>query len=198
MPATARRFHDSLAEFTPTSRAAWRRWLTRNHLTSPGVWLAYHKKSSGKPSVSYAHAVEEALCFGWIDSQIASIDDHRYKQIFTPRKPRSPWSKLNKTRIEALTAAGLMTDAGLAKIHAAKQDGTWATLDAVESLTMPPDLQKALAAKPRAAANFAAFAPSCRKAYLYWINGAKRTETRQKRIAETVGYAAKNIKRRIP
>jgi uncharacterized protein YdeI (YjbR/CyaY-like superfamily) len=192
------RFHDSLPQFTPTSRAAWRRWLAKNHLTSPGVWLVYHKKSAGKPSVSYAHAVEEALCFGWIDSQIARIDDHRYKQIFTPRKSGSVWSKVNKTRCDALVAAGLMTDAGHARIEAARKDGSWSTLDAVESLTMPADLEKALAATPYAAKNFAAFAPSCRKAYLYWINGAKRPETRQKRIAETVGYAAKNIKRRIP
>ena len=91
-----------------------------------------------------------------------------------------------------------MTHAGLARIHAAQADGSWSTLDAVESLTMPPDLEKALAAKPKAAANFAAFAPSCRKAYLYWINGAKRPETREKRIAETVGYAARNMKRRVP
>ena len=190
------RFHDSLAQFTPTSRAHWRRWLAKNHLTSPGVWLVYHKKASGKPSVSYAHAVEEALCFGWIDSQIARIDDHRYKQIFTPRKAKSPWSKLNKTRVEALTAAGLMTDAGLAKIEAAQKDGSWCAVDHVEALTMPPELKKALAAVPNAAKNFAAFSPSCRKAYLYWINNAKRPETRQKRVADVVQYAAQNRKHR--
>jgi uncharacterized protein YdeI (YjbR/CyaY-like superfamily) len=193
-----RRFHDTLTEFIPTSRAQWRRWLAKHHLASPGVWLVYHKKASGNPTVSYADAVEEALCFGWIDSQLAPIDDHRYKQVFTPRKPGSVWSKLNKTRVDSLIAAGLMTDAGLARIHAAQADGSWATLDHVEALTTPPDLEKALAAEPKAAMNFAAFAPSCRKAYLYWINGAKRPETREKRIAETVQYAARNVKRRVP
>lgn len=143
-------------------------------------------------SVSYAHAVEEALCFGWIDSQLRPIDEHRYKQVFTPRKPGSPWSKLNKTRVATLIAAGLMTDAGLTKIHAAQTDGSWSAVDHVESLTMPPELKKALAAVPNAARNFAAFAPSCRKAYLYWINNAKRSETRQKRVAEVAQWAAQN------
>lgn len=191
------KFDNGLPSFTPASRAEWRKWLAKNHRSSTGVWLVYHKKATGRASVSYAEAVEEALCFGWIDSKINPIDAHTYKQVFTPRKAGSNWSKLNKTRVEALVAAGKMTKAGLAKIEAAKKDGSWATLDAVESLAVPDDLQSALTANPPAADHFAAFSPSCRKAYLYWINGAKRPETRAKRITEAVELIRKNQKQRL-
>lgn len=122
-----------------SDRAVWRSWLERNHLTSSGIWLIYYKVKSGKPSVLYAEAVKEALCFGWIDSKVKSIDEERYQQIFTPRKPKSVWSKLNKQYIEELIDQGLMTDAGLAKITAAQQDNSWTILDAIEALIMPVD-----------------------------------------------------------
>lgn len=188
MPKSDERFESIRA----LDRAAWREWLTENHRTSPGVWLVYYKVKSGKPSVRYAEAVKEALCFGWIDSKVKSLDEESYKQIFTPRKAKSVWSKLNKSYIEELTAQNLMTVAGLAKIEAAKADGSWNSLDAIEELTIPDDLAKALRANKTAAANFANFSPSSQKVLLYRIGSAKRPETRAKRIAEAVALAAQN------
>lgn len=144
-------------------RREWRAWLEQNHATAPGVWLIYYKKESGKPRVAYDEAVEEALCFGWVDSRPNAIDDERYMQLFSPRKAKSPWSKLNKQRVEKLIAQGLMTAAGLAKVKTAKQDGTWNSWDAVEELTVPDDLNAALAANKAAEQNFSAFPPSSKK-----------------------------------
>ncbi len=185
---------DSLKTVSAKDRRAWRAWLAKNHARSQGVWLLYYKKASGRPSVSYAEAVEEALCFGWIDSKINSVDEASYKQVFTPRRPGSVWSKLNKERVARLVEAGLMTEAGLSKIEAAKRDGSWSSLDAVESLEVPPDLRRALDAVPKAAANFAAFNNSTRKRFLHRINDARRPETRARRIAEAVERAARNEK----
>jgi len=123
-------------------RKAWRKWLEKNHLVSDGVWLIYFKKDSGKTRVDYADAVEEALCFGWIDSTLNAIDEHSYMQLFTPRKPRSGWSKLNKERVEALIAQGLMMPAGYEKIELGKKHGTWHKLDHIESFTLPAELEK--------------------------------------------------------
>ena len=124
------------------SRKAWRGWLEKNHAASAGVWLVYAKKHSGLPSLTYNDAVEEALCFGWIDSKINPIDDAFYMQMFTPRKRKSAWSALNKARVERLLAARLMTPAGLAMVKAAKDSGTWDARKQVEELTIPPDLEK--------------------------------------------------------
>jgi uncharacterized protein YdeI (YjbR/CyaY-like superfamily) len=184
--------------FYPQNRAEWRAWLAEHHTTSTGVWVIYYKKESGKPRVEYADAVEEALCFGWIDSVPNAIDDLSYKQLFSPRNPKSPWSKLNKERVEALIAQGLMTPAGLAKIELAKQNGTWTSYDAIETLSVPPDLQAALAQNPTAQTNFEAFNPSSKKNILWWIESAKRPETRAKRIEETVRLAAQNLKANHP
>ena len=181
---------DGAEIFHAFSRAEWREWLARNHTRKEGVWLVSAKKSSGKPGVSYTEAVEEALCFGWIDSKGNKLDDERYMQIFTPRRKRSVWSALNKRRIEQLIADGLMTPAGLAVIDAAKLNGSWTTLDAIETLTVPSDLEGALAADERAASTFAAFSPSQTKQLLYYIESAKRPETRATRIAEIVTEAA--------
>jgi uncharacterized protein YdeI (YjbR/CyaY-like superfamily) len=191
------KFGDGLKMVTARSRAQWRRWLAKNHQSCCGVWLCYYKKGSGRASVSYAEAVEEALCFGWIDSKINSLDAERWRQVFTPRKAGSKWSKVNKGRIEQLVAAGRMTKAGLAKIEAAKRDGSWKTLERVDSLEVPEELQKALDAHGTAAKNFAAFSPSHRKQYLYWINDAKRPETRERRIRETVRRVGENHKPRM-
>lgn len=173
-------------------RKAWRRWLEQNHAASPGVWLIFYKKASGKATVTYGEAVEEALCFGWIDSIVKTLDEHRYIQLFTPRKPRSGWSKTNKDRIEQLVNEGLMTSAGLEKIEAAKRDGSWTHLDAVEALMVPTDFRKALAANKRARENFERFPPGKKKQLLYRINNAKRPETRRKTIEEAVALAAEN------
>lgn len=176
------------------SREAWRQWLEENHRASGGVWLVYFKVGSGTPSVRYEEAVKEALCFGWIDSKVQSLDGERYRQIFTPRKGKSVWSKLNKRYIEELVAQGIMTQAGLEKIDAAKRDGSWTTLDASENLEMPPDLEQALAANVEAGRYFARWSNSSRKNILFWIQSAKRLETRAKRIKETVNSADKNQK----
>ena len=191
-PSTLDRLEDV---YVPT-RAAWRRWLARNHDRSPGIWLVFDRKSSRAARLAYGDAVEEALCYGWIDSTLRPVDAERYKQLFTPRKPKSVWSRTNKERVERLIASGLMTEAGLARIDEAKASGAWTALDAVEALVVPPDLQSALAANPTAEAHFRAFSPSARKAYLYWLNGAKRPETRATRLREIVRLAAEN--RRVP
>ena len=185
---------DNLKIVRARDRRAWRAWLERNHERSPGVWLLYYKKASGRPSVGYAEAVEEALCFGWIDSKLSSVDDESYKQVFTPRRPKSVWSKLNKERVARLLEAGVMTEAGRARVEAAKRDGSWESLDRVEAFEVPPDLRRALDADGAAARNFAAFNNSTRKRILHRIEGARRPETRARRIAEAVGRAARNDK----
>ncbi|MBW4581168.1 MAG: YdeI/OmpD-associated family protein [Tildeniella nuda ZEHNDER 1965/U140] len=186
------KFDDQLETIYASDRNTWRTWLEKNHRTSIGIWLIYYKVKSGKPSVQYSEAVKEALCFGWIDSKVKSLDEDRYKQIFTPRKQKSVWSKLNKQYIEELVEQGLMTEAGLKKIAAAKQDGSWITLDAIEALTIPIDLQQALQANERASSNFEAFSHSLKKNILVWIDSAKRPETRCARIAQTISSAAQN------
>ena len=182
----------------PKTRTAWRQWLAKNHATSEGVWFVYFKKTTGKPRVEYGEAVEEALCFGWIDSKSEQIDEERTKMMFTPRNPKSGWSKLNKQRVKRLIEEGRMTEAGRATIATAKRNGTWTALDAIEALEVPPDLAKALAADKRAASYFDAFSPSSKKIILLWIQSAKRQETRNKRVAETVRQAAQNIKANHP
>jgi uncharacterized protein YdeI (YjbR/CyaY-like superfamily) len=175
-------------------RAAWRRWLAKHPVTSPGIWLVFDKKASRADRLVYGDAVEEALCFGWIDSIIHSLGAARYEQLFTPRKPTSAWSASNKTRVARLIEHGLMMPSGLAAVEVAKQSGTWTKYDAVDALTVPPDLEAALAANPTAARNFAAFPPSARKGFLYWVTDAKRPETRAHRVAQVVAFAAANRK----
>ena len=175
-----------------SDRASWRDWLQQNHQLSSGIWLIYYKVKSDQPSVLYAEVVKEALCFGWIDSKVKSINEERYQQIFTPRKPKSVWSKLNKQYIAELIDQGLMTDAGLAKITAAQQNNSWTILDAIEALTMPADLIAALAINPIAQQNFEKFNNSSKKTILFWIESAKRPETRLNRIEQTAIAAAHN------
>ncbi|GJD22232.1 hypothetical protein RIVM261_071880 [Rivularia sp. IAM M-261] len=186
------KFEDTLKSVYASSRQEWREWLTENHSTEEGIWLIYYKVKSGKASVKYSEAVKEALCFGWIDSKVKSLDTERYMQIFTPRKPKSVWSKLNKQYIEELTELRLMTEAGLIKIEAAKLDGSWTTLDAIEALIIPDDLQLALQANEIAFQNFQAFSNTSKKNILLWVESARRLETRLKRIEQTVNAAAQN------
>lgn len=185
---------DQLERYYAKDRSDWRRWLEKNHATSPGVWLIYYKQTTGQPHVAYSDAVEEALCFGWVDSKPNVLDDERYMQLFSPRNPKSPWSRLNKQRVEKLIEQGLMTQAGLKLIEAAKQNGAWTVYDTIEDLTMPEDLEKALAANPTAHDNFQAFSNSSKKNILWWIQSAKQPATRSKRIEETVALAAINKK----
>ncbi len=179
---------------TAHSRAEWRAWLQEHHASAPGVQLVYFKKGSGVPSVTYPEAVQEALCFGWIDTTRRALDAERFRQLFVPRRPKSGWSRLNKTYVEALTQAGLMAPAGLAAVEAARASGAWDRQDAGESGVIPDDLAAQLAANPAAHLHFAAFPPSIRKYILQWIAEAKRPETRAKRIEETVRLAAQNVR----
>ena len=174
------------------SRAQWRRWLMARHTQGDGIWLVTWKKTSGGPYVSYNDIVEEALAFGWIDSKPRALDDARTMLWLAPRKAGTGWSALNKARIERMTTAGLMAPAGQQKIEAAKQDGSWAKLDAVEQLVVPPDLAAALHKRPAAARNFDTFPRSAKRGILEWIEQAKRPETRAKRIEETASLAQKN------
>jgi uncharacterized protein YdeI (YjbR/CyaY-like superfamily) len=178
----------------PLTRAEWRQWLEQNHTRPDGVWMISYKKSTGKPRVEYGEAVEEALCFGWIDSTANKLDEERSMQWFAPRKRRSGWSKPNKERVERLIAAGLMAEAGMAKITAAQQDGSWNALDAVEALEVPPDLAAALAAYPSAQTHFDAFPRSAKRAILAWISTAKTPATRAKRVEESARLAEENVR----
>jgi uncharacterized protein YdeI (YjbR/CyaY-like superfamily) len=184
--------------YYPLNRKAWREWLKENHDKSPGIWMIYYKKATGKPAVKYDEAVEEALCFGWIDSLPRKLDDSRAMLKFTPRKPKSVWSDLNKRRIEKLLEQGLMTKAGMDKIEAAKKDGSWDILTATnlqaDTNTLPGDLLKALGKNKKALENFKAFPPGYRRQFLYWIDSAKRPETRAARIKQTVLMASANKK----
>ncbi|NTU63820.1 MAG: hypothetical protein HGB05_10570 [Chloroflexi bacterium] len=178
----------------PLTRAAWRKWLKQNHTRAEGVWLISYKKATGQPRFEYDEAVEEALCFGWIDSKPNKLDEERSMLWFAPRKPGTGWSTPNKIRVEKLIAAGLMAPAGLAKIEAARQDGSWNALDAIEALEIPPDLATALAANPIAQQYFEAFPRSVKRGILEWIATAKKPETRAKRVEETARLAADNIR----
>ncbi len=178
----------------PKTRAEWRQWLKRHHKQEEGVWLISYKKATGKSRFDYDEAVEEALCFGWVDSKPNKLDEERSMLWFAPRKPGTGWSKLNKSRVEKLIADGLMTPAGLAKVEAAKQDGSWNALDKVEELEIPADLAQAFTANQTAQQYFDAFPRSVKRAILEWISNAKKPETRAKRIEETVSQAEKNIR----
>ena len=180
--------------FHPKSRAEWRKWLEKNHTRTEGVWFISYKKETGKPRVIYEESVEEALCFGWIDSKGNKLDDERSMLWFAPRKAKSNWSKPNKKRVERLIRQGLMTPAGLAKIDLAKKNGTWTALDGVENLEIPPDLAKAFSKNKTARDYFDAFPRSVKRGILEWILNAKKPETRTKRIEETVTQAEKNIR----
>ena len=174
------------------TRAEWRAWLSANHATAPSVWLVTWRPHSGRSHLPYEAAVEEALCFGWIDSSGGSVDEERTRLYFAPRKPRSGWARTNKVRIEKLTAAGLMAPAGLAAIEAAKANGSWTLLDDVENLVVPEDLASSFEAHPPAAEHWAAFPKSARRAMLEWIVQARKSETRAARIAATATAAARN------
>lgn len=174
----------------PKSASEWAEWLERNHASSRGVWLAVGKKGGTRTTLTYDQAVEEALTFGWIDSTVNRLDEHRFKQLFTPRRQGGNWAQSNKQRVARLIAEGRMHPAGLAVIEAAKADGSWTQLDEIEAMVMPADLADALADDEVAAAGFEAFPDSARKQLLYWVATARRPETRARRIQATVEAAA--------
>jgi uncharacterized protein YdeI (YjbR/CyaY-like superfamily) len=175
------------------SRAAWRGWLDTNHSSSTGAWVVVHKKDSASPRLLLEDAVEEAICFGWIDSRLHPLDDDRFKLWFSPRKPTSIWSQNNRNRVAALKSKGLMAPAGLAAVEIAQDNGAWTSLVPIDNLEIPPDLEEALDDKPAAREHFDAFTDSTKKMILHWIDTAKRQDTRNKRIRETVEQAARNL-----
>lgn len=174
------------------TRAEWRAWLEANHATAGSCWLVTWRRGSGHPVLAYDDAIEEALCFGWVDSTAGRVDEHRGKLYYAPRKPGSGWAATNKARVASLEAQGLLAPAGIAVIERAKADGSWTLFDDVERLIVPDDLAVALAANPPAGERFAAFPPSARKMILGWIVSAKRPATRAARIATTAERAARN------
>lgn len=176
--------------YCPASIREWRQWLKNNHDKKQSIWLVYYKIKSGKASISWSEAVDQALCFGWIDSTARSLDDERYLQLFTRRKPKSVWSKINKEKVSRLVATKQMAKAGLAAIEVAKQNGSWTILDDVEELMIPADLEKAFKAHKGSKVFFNGLAKSVKKAMLQWLMMAKRPETRQKRITEIAQQAA--------
>lgn len=176
------------------SREEWRAWLEDNHESAESIWLVTFKKASGKPHVPYDAVVEEALCFGWIDSLPRRLDDERTMLLLSPRKSGSAWSKANKDRVEHMNAAGKMRTAGLRKIEQSKADGSWTFLDDVEALVVPDDLAAMLAEYGEAEENFADFPPSAKRGILEWIKQAKRAETRSKRVRETAELASRNVR----
>ena len=180
--------------FYPRTLTAWRKWLEKNHLSKQSVWLVCYNKKSAKKSISWADAVEAALCFGWIDSKKIKIDEETSHQFFSKRKAKSTWSKINKGKVAKLIDEGLMAKSGLEAIAIAKQNGSWAILDEVEELTIPKDLEKALAKKRASKEFFTGLSKSVRKAMLQWIVLAKRPETRKKRIDEIAELASKKLK----
>ena len=178
------------------SDAEWREWLHDNHQTSNGVYLIFYKVAHENDSMRWEEAVKVALCYGWIDSTVKSLGDGKRRQYFTPRNQKSVWSALNKRYIEELSANGLMHESGTKIIDIGKQNGSWTALDTVENGIIPDDLQAAFDKNLKAFENYQSFAPSYRKSYLYWLNQAKREETRSKRIQEIITFCEKNIKSR--
>jgi uncharacterized protein YdeI (YjbR/CyaY-like superfamily) len=176
-------------EVEPADRAEWRAWLAANHATATGVWLVGWRPSAKRPGLAYEDAIQEALCFGWVDGQGAGIDALRSKLYFAPRRPRSAWAGSNKRRIEQLLAAGLMTPAGIAAVERGKANGTWTVLDGPERLEVPDELAEALDRRTGARAGWDAIAPSMRQMLLGAIAIARRPETRARRVEAAVEAA---------
>jgi len=186
--------HNGIKTFHARTRNEWRNWLVEYHQLEKSVWLIIYHKSSDIKSVYYEESVEEAICFGWIDSIAHKRDEESKYQFFTQRKPKSNWSKTNRVRVEKMIAQGLMTPSGLKFIDMAKQSGTWEALVDVQNSVIPDDLQNELNKSKTALKHFLAFSPSSKRIILEWILNAKKDETRQKRIEETVRLATDNIK----
>lgn len=184
----------NIETYYPTSRADWRKWLVKNHETKQSVWLLFYNKKSEKVSISWSDAVNEALCFGWIDSKKQTIDEFSYRQYYSKRKPNSTWSKINKEKIEQLVKNGLMSKSGLKSIEIAKQNGFWTILDEVEQLIVPKDLKEVLTSYNNAFEYFDSQSKSSKKMLLYWVASAKRPKTRQKRIEEISKLASNGQK----
>jgi len=187
--------NSKLKELYVTDREKWRRWLSRHHAKEAGIWLVFYKKATSKPTIDYEDAVEEALCFGWIDSIIKKVDGEKYVRKFTPRKEKSGWSQLNKKRVNKMIEQGRMTEAGMAVIKEAKKTGLWnQDVRPQISFEVPPEFAKALARNKKAKKNFDQLAASYRKFYIGWIAMAKRPETKERRIVESIALLEKGKK----
>lgn len=176
------------------SREDWREWLEKNHDTEKDVWLIYYKKHTGRARIPYDDAVEEAICFGWIDSTVKKIDEEKYVQKFSPRKAGSKWSELNIKRARKMIKEGMMTETGLLKFKERNEYDRDLSEALRSNVELPPDLEKALNENKKARDNFNNFAPSYRKQYILWVTGAKKEETRQRRIERIVKLAEQNKK----
>lgn len=185
---------DGIKTFYAKTQKEWRKWLEKNHQSEKSIWLIIYKKESATPSVYYTDAVDEAICFGWIDSKPNKRDDESYYQFFAKRNPKSNWSKVNKGKVARLLKEGKIAPSGLEAIELAKQNGTWTALDKVEEMEIPEDLQKAFNKNKTALGYFDKFPRSSKRNILEWILNAKRPETRLARIDETVKLATENIK----
>lgn len=174
----------------------WRNWLEENHSSYNGVYLIFYKVSSEQPSMRWEEAVKVAICYGWIDSTVKRIDHEKRKQYFSPRKPKSVWSKLNKMYIEQLITDNLIHPAGLKSIEIGKKNGSWETLNDIDNEVIPRELKTAFNKHPIAYKNFKNFAPSYRKSYLYWLHSAKRESTRLKRVEAIITLCIANKKQK--
>jgi len=174
----------------------WREWLEQHHSTESEVWLVFYKKGLSDQTFDYDGALDEALCYGWVDSVIKKLDEQRYARKFTPRKETSQWSEINKRRVAQLIATGRMTSAGMALIEAAKANGQWDKTFGPPKVEddMPAELQSALEQNPAALKNFAQLAPSFRKQYILWVTMAKRPATRAQRVKEAIALLEKGEK----
>ena len=183
-----------LKTFYPKHRQEWREWLKDNHEKEQSVWLIYYKKKSNIPTIIYSEAVDEALCFGWIDSKSKPLDEEKFMQFFSRRKEKSVWSKVNKEKVDRLIGEGLMSKAGYEIIETAKKNGSWTILDEAEALIIPDDLEKAFDNRSNARQYFLGLSRSDKRNILQWLVLAKRQETRLKRITEIVELADINQK----
>lgn len=190
---------DELSQLYFQNRAAFRRWLKNNHLSSPGIWMVFYKKHTGQPNIGRREATEEALCYGWIDSIIKKVDSEKYLVKFTPRSNLSNWSDVNKNLVLRLIKENRMTEAGLNKIDVYREKGTlpWKKGELKKKkkkVEVPSYIRDALAKHEPARANFNALAPSYQRQYVEWITSAKKEETRQKRLAEAIQRLKQNKK----
>ena len=177
------------------NRKDWHEWLDKNHYAKKEVWLIFYKKDTGKPNISYEASVEEALCYGWVDSIIKKVDEKRYARKFTPRKSKSRWSESNIKRAEKMINEGRMTESGFAVIDESKKNGEWSAAPTLpRKLELPLYMKKALAANELASKNFNRLAKSYKRQYITWLISAKREETRQKRLNEIIARLERNEK----
>ena len=178
-----------------SNRNEWRAWLEKNHVTKKEVWLTYYKKHTGKPSIPYEDSVEEALCFGWVDSIIKRIDDEKCARKFIRRRDRSRWSEFNKKRAERMISEGRMTEAGMARVDDAKKSGEWFKSNVIpKSLIVPAFIEEGFSKNKKANENFNKLAESYKRLYIRWISSAKQEETRLKRLEEAIDLLEQNKK----